>query len=136
MNQVEKEKILYWRGEGLGYKAIAAKTGLSEASVKGFCQRNGLGGEATMNIRNTCRQCKKPLERKPRGGEKKFCSDGCRSIWWNNHPYLREARESNRRNCIHCGDVFFCEPSATRKYCGRPCYIAARFGKDVRRYDK
>jgi hypothetical protein len=25
MNTVEKEKIRYWRGEGLGYKAVAAK---------------------------------------------------------------------------------------------------------------
>ena len=136
MNLIEKEKIRYWRGEGLGYKAVAAKTGLTESAVKGFCQRSDLGGETAPTAFAVCRQCGNPLERKPRGGQKKFCCDACRSVWWNNHPYLRETRESNRRVCIHCGGHFFCGPSAARKYCGRPCYLAARFGKEVARYDQ
>ena len=136
MNLIEKEKVRYWRGEGLGYKAIAAKTGISESAVKGFCQRSGLSGEAAQGFGNVCRQCGKPLEHKPRGGQKKFCCDACRSLWWANHPYLREASESNRRVCVLCGGSYYCRPSVTRKYCGRPCYIAARFGKEAQRYDQ
>jgi len=132
MNIIEKEKIRYWRGEGLGYKAVAAKVGVTESAVKGFCKRSGMGGGYEQDA---CRQCGKPLERIPRGGQKKFCGDVCRNAWWNAHPYLREANESNRRVCVQCGGAFYFRPSVARKYCGRPCYIAARFGKDVSRYD-
>ena len=44
MTDMEKEKIRYLRGEGLGYKAIASRLALSENTVKSFCRRNGLSG--------------------------------------------------------------------------------------------
>jgi ribosomal protein S27AE len=129
VNLIEKEKIRYWRGEGLGYKALAAKTGLTEAAVKGFCRREGLSGEPVPDT--VCRQCAKPLEGAspitpaPR---KKFCGDACRMAWWSAHPYLRDSRPANRRACAHCGAEFFSAPGKNRKYCGHPCYVAARFG--------
>ena len=124
MNLIEKEKIRYWRGEGLGYKAVAAKMGLSENAVKGYCKRNGLGGGYNPNA---CRQCGKPLEG---AGRKRFCGDACHNQWWNAHPYLRDSRPQNRRVCAHCGAEFFSAPGKNRKYCGHPCYVAARFGKE------
>ena len=135
MNLIEKEKIRYWRGEGLGYKSVAAKTGLTENAVKGFCKRNGLGGEAALPDDTTCRQCGAALAQAP-GTRKKFCSAACRNTWWNHHAYLREPKETDRRACLFCGRDFFSNASAGRKYCGRPCHIAARYGKDVRRYDQ
>jgi len=131
MNLIEKEKIRYWRGEGLGYKAVAAKTGLTENAVKSFCQRSGLGGEY---VQTACRQCGAALAQTP-GTRKKFCSAFCRNTWWNRHAYLREQKESDRRACTFCGREFFSSASAGRKYCGHPCYVAARFGKGVRRHD-
>ena len=123
MNLIEKEKIRYWRGEGLGYKAVAAKTGLTEAAVKGFCRREGLSGEPVPDT--ICRQCAAPITPAPR---KKFCGDACRMAWWSAHPYLRDSRPANRRACAHCGAEFFSTPGKNRKYCGHPCYVAARFG--------
>jgi len=128
MTKIEKEKVRYWRGEGLGYKTVAAKAGVTENAVKSFCKRNGLTGEPVSDT--ACRQCGKPLEGAspftptPR---KKFCGDACRSQWWNAHAYLREPNSQNRRTCIHCGAEFFSDPCKNRKYCGHPCYVAHRF---------
>ena len=132
MNLIEKEKIRYWRGEGLGYKAVAAKTGLTENAVKGFCQRNGLGGDYDPD---TCRQCGKPVAQRPGRKPRKFCRDACRQAWWNAHPYLVEKKAHYKLDCAHCGREFVSYGNRGRKYCGRPCYIAARFGKGAARYD-
>ena len=128
MTTVDKEKIRYLRGEGLGYKAIASRLELSVDAVKGFCRRNGLDGKAAQNADDTCRQCGKPLEKKPRAGQKKYCSDKCRALWWGRNADLTAPNEENKRVCIHCRRVFYSAPSKERKYCGRACYAAARFG--------
>jgi hypothetical protein len=130
MTDIEKEKIRYLRGEGLGYKVIASRLELSVAAVKGFCQRNKLDGVAAENADNICRQCGQALGEKMPGAEgKKFCSAACRNAWWNRHAYLREPNEKDRHVCIHCGRVFYSDKSKARKYCGHPCYIKARFGE-------
>ena len=41
MTDAQKEKIRYWRMEGLGYGGIAARLGLSENTVKSFCNSAG-----------------------------------------------------------------------------------------------
>jgi hypothetical protein len=126
MTDIEKEKIRYLRGEGLGYKAIASRLELSLGAVKGFCQRNRLDGKASQNTDGACRQCRKSLE----GRQNKFCSGVCRSTWWNHHAFLREPKEENKRVCIHCGCVFHTKQNGSRKYCGHPCYIKARYGEE------
>ena len=129
MTTIEKEKIRYLRGEGLGYKAIASRLELSENAVKGFCKRNGLDGIAAENADNVCRQCGALLERKPGSAQKKYCSDQCRSAWWSSHAYLYKHKDENSRACVHCGRVFDSFQSKKRKYCGHSCYIKARFGE-------
>lgn len=47
MTDAQKENIRYLRGEGLGYRAIAARLGISENTVKSFCRRNDLTGVAS-----------------------------------------------------------------------------------------
>ena len=127
MTAIEKEKIRYLRGEGLGYKVIASRLELTVDAVKSFCKRNGLNGVAAESADNTCRQCGAALD-KSGARQKKFCSDQCRSAWWSSHAYLYNHKDENERTCIHCGDAFNSFQSKERKYCGRPCYIAARFG--------
>jgi len=128
MTAIEKEKIRYLRGEGLGYKAIASRLVLSENAVKGFCKRNGLDGIAAENADDICRQCGAAFEKKPGAEKKKFCSGKCRSAWWRQHDYLSAQKEENKRVCAYCNRPFFDCKSADRKYCGRSCYMAARFG--------
>jgi hypothetical protein len=131
MNAADKEKIRLLRGDGLGYKAIAAKLELSSASVKSFCQRNGLAASGDDNAGDACLQCGEPLGKKRPGAEnKKFCSTACRITWWNRHAHLREPKEKDRRVCAYCRRVFY--DRKPRKYCGVPCSAAARFGGDRR----
>ena len=128
MTAIEKERIRYLRGEGLGYKVIAFRLDLSVDAVKGFCRRSGLEGKAAPTVDDTCRQCGKSLERKTRAGQKKYCSDNCRALWWSRNADLTAPNEENQRVCVHCGCAFYSVPSKNRKYCGRDCYAAARFG--------
>ena len=125
MTAIDKEKIRYLRGEGLGYKAIASRLALSVDVVKGFCRRNGLDGMAAQNAVDTCRQCGAPLE----GRQKKFCSGACRNTWWNCHAFLRDPKDENKRVCAYCGRAFHTKQNDSRKYCGHPCYIKARYGE-------
>jgi endogenous inhibitor of DNA gyrase (YacG/DUF329 family) len=129
MTSIEKEKIRYLREEGLGYKAIATRLTLSVDTVKSFCKRSGLCGEAVENAGHACRQCGKPLAKKPGAKKQRFCSALCRNTWWNQHAYLHAPKEDNQRVCACCGDVVYSRTSRLRKYCGHACYIQARFGE-------
>ena len=129
MNKIQKETIRYLRGEGLGYKAIATRMGVTDNAVKSYCKRNGLNGVATKNADVICRQCGKLMEKPPGTERKKFCSAVCRSKWWSHHPYLYKMKEEGEKACEQCGKNFNSFYSKNRKYCCHPCYIIARFGK-------
>lgn len=128
MTDNERESIREMRLAGDGYKAIAAKLGLSLSTVKSYCRRAGLSGDATKAPVAMCLQCGKPLTMVPGKKHKKFCSDVCRFRWWNAH------RERLKRTVIHtvvcagCGREFTIYGSTGRKYCSHSCYIKARFG--------
>ena len=123
MTSVEKEKVHYWRGEGLGYKAIAAKVGVSESAVKSYCQRNGIAKGA----KSTCRHCGKHIEQQPKRKPRKFCSDACCQAWWNSQAARIEKKTNHKLACNHCGRAFVGQPG--RKFCSHPCFIATRFQK-------
>ena len=130
MTTIEKEKIRYYRGEGLGYKAIASRLAVSVDAVKGFCRRNGLDGAATDAVNNICRQCGVPLDKKPGAEKKRFCSGVCRGAWWSAHAYLYNHQEGSTRACAFCGRDFDSFQSKGRVYCGHTCYINARYRKE------
>ena len=67
MTDAQKEKIRFWRMEGLGYGTIAARLGLSENTVKSFCRRNNLTGVAAKETPTTCRHCGADLSLSPAG---------------------------------------------------------------------
>ena len=127
MTTMDKEKVQRLRGEGLGYKAIASKLSLTVDAVKGFCKRAGLDGAAAPNKDGVCHQCGKPIVSKTGMDRKKFCSDQCRSAWWNGHAYLHKQKDENKQTCAHCGCEFYSFHSQRRKFCGHACYVAARF---------
>ena len=129
MDKIQKETIRYLRGEGFGYKAIATRLELSENTVKGFCKRNGLGGVAAANADNSCRQCGAVLIKKPKSGQKKFCSDKCRNAWWRSHPHMQRSEKEIRSVCAYCGDVFYSFQSKNRKYCNHACSMNSRYGE-------
>ena len=62
MTETEKEKIRFWRCEGLSYGMIADRLHLSANTVKSFCRRNHLAGVAASEPVLVCRNCGAPLD--------------------------------------------------------------------------
>lgn len=130
MTKTQKNRIAQLREQGFSYAKIAVAMGLSENSVKSFCQRNGLGGvrapcsDLTLNL---CHHCGETLLISPAHKNKKFCSSKCRAAWWNTHMDQRNTDAMKTVNCACCGKTFSCYVCRPRKYCSHNCYIEARF---------
>lgn len=131
MTTDERKMLTTYRQQGFGYKKIAQLTGLSVNTVKTYCKRNALGGEiASRDCRNmdkVCKCCGAPLVHTSGRKPKIFCSDTCRTKWWNTHPELVNHRDGRQVVCGHCRQVFSVSKNSSRKYCSHNCYIAERF---------
>ncbi len=141
MTDDDRKRISELRLEGKGYKAIASILGLSRDSVRGYCRRNELDGDgivAALNIQEKvnrnilCAQCKQPLKQVTRGRAKRFCSDACRTKWWNEHQEKRNKSETAiyHYTCAYCGKEFSAYGNKNRKYCSHNCYIRDRFWRE------
>lgn len=69
------------RLQGKSAGVIADALGLSVNTVKSYLRRH-----PDMGCTHFCPQCGKPVMQAEGRKEKKFCSDQCRSRWWNSHP--------------------------------------------------
>lgn len=136
----EKNTIIQMRRAGKSMTEIAAATGISRNTVKSFCSRQGLTGAAEtmpdITIPDTpaqtvCRFCGKPITQTVGKREKKFCSDSCRTRWWNAHLGENKRDGMEEYVCPNCDTTFFAYPNRKRKYCSHACYIEARFGGAV-----
>jgi endogenous inhibitor of DNA gyrase (YacG/DUF329 family) len=138
MTEVEKQQIYDLRLKGIGYKAIAAVLGLSRDSVRGYCKRTGLEGDAkavSLNVDEMKKQnlicicCSKPLKQNGRGRTRRFCSEECRRKWWNDNTDKRTMNEDAiyKYTCPTCNTEFSCYGNRLRKYCCHNCYIKSRF---------
>ena len=70
-----------------------------------------------------CRNCGKPLPHSAGMRGKPFCSNHCRSMWWNNQRgnlYTNPDQDSNRAACFYCGRVFETH-SRRQRYCSIEC---------------
>ena len=138
MTDTEKKQIYDLRLKGLGYKAIAAVLGLTRDSVRSYCKRNGIDGDAmvvSLNVAEkkkqklVCACCSKPIQQKKRGRSRRFCSEECRRKWWNDHTDKRTMKETAvyKYTCPTCNKEFSCYGNRRRKYCSHDCYIKSRF---------
>ncbi len=137
MTDLQKSQIENYRLQGYGYKKIGQLMGLSANTVKTHCKRNSLSGTATPQgthvSKKNCKYCGKPLAQTPGHKPRIFCSDACRTKWWNANTTLLHHRNGREISCGHCGETFSVSQNSTRKYCSHECYIADRFhGGDLR----
>jgi endogenous inhibitor of DNA gyrase (YacG/DUF329 family) len=129
MTTIEKENISKLRHAGFGYTAIANELNISINTIKSFCKTNNLGGVKAKKNNLTkeisfCLNCGLELVHTPGKKKKKFCSDKCRSQWWNNN---REGKSSYQIRCKACNKTFHTYKNSNRKYCSHECYISDRF---------
>ena len=142
MTNEQKTVVESLRSQGLGYKRIAAQTGISANTVKSYLRKYAPAAteqEAPSVVQETvavpamdgesyCRCCGKPVAQNPGRKEKKFCSDSCRANWWNSHLDLVKRKAIYHFTCPTCGRDFSAYGNAHRKYCSHSCYIEDRFG--------
>ena len=105
MTDLQKEQIKTLRLQGIGYVKIGEMLGISDNTVRSFCRRNGLGDAAKNTV--ACKHCGKLIKIIPKQKPRKFCSDACRTAWWNfvydesiEHPYPESAIWSRRHKSI------------------------------------
>ncbi len=123
MTELERAAIRKYRKQGLGYKKVAMKTGVSLNTVKSFCRSK------SFTAPTVCLQCHKPIIQIKGRKTKKFCSDKCRMAWWNKHPELVKRAAVYEFTCQACGKKFTAYGDAHRKYCSRECYLIGRYGR-------
>lgn len=137
MTKDEKSRVVELRRKGMGYIKIAQAIGVSENTVKTFCRRNGLTG-TTVDVQDVpedlgiaqkpCLCCGKMVAQYPGRKEKKYCSDDCRTKWWNSHIGEVKRKAMHDYTCPTCGKTFSAYGKRHRKYCSHECYITDRFG--------
>lgn len=133
MTESEKNIITKMRESGTTYANIASHLSLSQNTIKSYCQRKGiqpLPKQADSAELRFCAQCGQPLARHANRKPKRFCSDKCRSRWWNRHRQELSKKTAVIITCAYCGNRFESYPQEHRKYCCHTCYIKARFGGD------
>ena len=128
MTNEQKTLVISLRNEGLGYRRIAERLGISENTVKSFCRRRKDAVYTDALGESVCKCCGAPVEQTPGRKEKKFCSDKCRREWWNSHLDQVNRKAIHEKTCPNCGRRFSVYGNAGRKYCSHECYVADRFG--------
>lgn len=130
MTNEQKEKIKRFRRQGRGYADIGRELHISKDTVKSFCRRNGLTGadSKTVDDKNICRECGKPLVQQEKKKRRIFCCKSCREKWWTEHADRINRKAVYIFTCAGCGRTFTAYGNKNRKYCSHSCYIADRFG--------
>lgn len=112
MTNQQKEQITALRSQGYGYATIAKAVGLKKDTVVAFCRKMGMTGTKAADNRRIeldagfCLQCGALLTQTPGRKRVKFCSDNCRTAWWNAHPEKVNRRAVYHFACAHCGKPF------------------------------
>ena len=136
MNSIEREQIIALRAAGQSYTRIADALNLSVNSVKSFCRRNALSSGVGSSIKHiktetplgatVCEQCGQLTVQTPGRKRKRFCSDACRTAWWNAHRTQVRRKTTRTFCCARCGMRFSRYGVTMRSFCSRSCASAAR----------
>lgn len=116
MKEQEKQDVLTLHNQGLGYKRIAAITGISPNTIKSYCRRH-----PAKNVK-ACKQCGRAVRQMPHRKEKQFCSEQCRMKWWNTHPLAGNRKAYYSFICKYCGQKFESYGNKNRRFCSQACY--------------
>lgn len=126
MERETKKRISELRGQGLGYKRIAAELGISKASVASFCKRNAVGkDESSVAV---CRECGARMAASKGHPNKRFCSPECRARYWKEHRAEIGRKAYREFACPVCGKTARVYGKPKQKYCSFRCYLKARYG--------
>lgn len=128
MTNEQKEQVKQLRLLGHGYMKISQKLGISINTIRSYCRRIDMDG-CLSNNQVRCKQCGRAIKVIPKQKPRIFCSDACRTLWWNSHPEEVNRKANYSFVCPNCGETFTAYGNAHRKYCSRACYVAERYAK-------
>nr|DAT23143.1 MAG TPA: DNA gyrase subunit A [Caudoviricetes sp.] len=114
MTDYERKQITQLQQADYGYKRIASALGLPVNGVKTYCRRHPV-------VIHVCLQCGTPVPQAPHRKQKKFCSDRCRTNWWNAHRDQVQRKTFHKCVCRNCGKEFQ-SYGCDRRFCSRECY--------------
>ncbi len=90
MPQKILQAIQTLRKQNYSYASIAQALGMNANTVKSLCRRSGIETpniprktKAEKRLLQVCKQCGKPIDNPWNRVRKSFCSDHCRTLYWN-----------------------------------------------------
>lgn len=91
MSKNDRKELERMRMDGYGPTRIATELGLSVNTVKSYIRRHP-------SLRNAvfCLQCGRAVKQTPGRKQKKFCSNTCRSQYWN-YQYRKGGRDGKSK---------------------------------------
>ncbi len=124
-NDQEKELIRLHEA-GRSSQEIAVITGIKAATVRSFFSRKKKRKCTDENSNQSllCECCHKVMPEQQYKRNRRFCSDLCRSRWWNSHRDKLKNAQAHYLQCGTCGVSFFSYTPA--KYCSRACSFISR----------
>ena len=125
MTNSQQQEILRLKASGLSFSQISTRVGLPRNTIKSFWQRCRAVPEQPTS---RCEQCGQPVASRRNRAQPRFCSDRCRSAWWNAHREQFDSKDMTTVPCACCGKPIRFFPSQHRVYCSRECYFDARYG--------
>ena len=117
-------EILRLKNSGLSYADISKKLNVPIGTIKSVISRN-----KGKSIKNTCKWCGKDLVDTPHRKTKTFCSEECKSKWWNKNRQNYKSKSKVEITCACCGKTFYDYSWRKRVYCSDLCYKKVRYGK-------
>ena len=128
MSFTQKDLIVAYHEEGMTYREIAGKVGVSEPFCRTVCSRANQRYKADTPPDGMCRYCGRQLFYTNGAKKKQFCSGNCRTAYHNQE----KMRKSYIRTCEHCGKEFVSFGYPTKRFCSRECRTEAeRRGREV-----
>ena len=131
MTDNQKQTLRGMQRAGLSYSEIAVAADIPLNTVKSFFRRENIRNHHKESAPNRCKNCDGPLGQRTGTRQKIFCSDKCRSDWWNRNREWAGRKTALRLRCQCCGAEFESYGNKNRKYCGRECYIRSRYGEGL-----
>ena len=125
MTNEQRAIILAMRERGEKYQAIAEKTGIAVGTIRSFFARYNKGVVIRPVSSDICLQCHQPILCRKVKRNRTFCSDQCRSKWWNAHRENLSTASAHQTICKVCRKKIITYSGA--KYCSRACYFIDRY---------